>query len=246
MEKSFSISYKPEFKLKNLPRQPLRYFPLVLLLAANIITIINAVSQQWDLKVLLWIFLAQSFIIGFFHFLRILSLNEFSTTGMKINSQPVEPTPKTKKTIALAFLGGYGGFNGIYLIFLLKYTMSDPVAFMKDFSLLDYFLAGLSFLFFLFCTGASYFSYRKNIKNMIPKAGPLFFGPFARIIPMHLILTVFGIFVSSSDNKYDSAGLIIFLALKTIADAIMHIVEHTRPVQKKSAAVEPSLIPPQV
>jgi hypothetical protein len=43
------------------------------------------------------------------------------------------------------------------------------------------------------------------------------FYPYARVIPMHLTLTL-GFFISSP--------LLFFLLLKTLADAIMHVVEH--------------------
>ena len=48
--------------------------------------------------------------------------------------------------------------------------------------------------------------------------GRMMFSPYARIIPMHLII-IFGAFLGKS-------SLIIFLLLKTAADIVMHSVKH--------------------
>src|SRR3989344_624904 len=43
------------------------------LLLSNVIVIVLAVAQKWDISTALWVYWLQSIIIGFFNFLRILS-----------------------------------------------------------------------------------------------------------------------------------------------------------------------------
>ena len=62
----------------------------------------------------------------------------------------------------------------------------------------------------------SYF-YNKPRDTGRQKIGTLMFYPYARIIPMHLTL-ILGVFLDG--------GLLLFLLLKTLADVIMHVVEH--------------------
>ena len=45
--------------------------------------------------------------------------------------------------------------------------------------------------------------------------------PYARIIPMHLTILLGSYFVGGAEGT-----LIIFLALKTLADVLMHMIEH--------------------
>ena len=47
------------------------------------------------------------------------------------------------------------------------------------------------------------------------------FTPYLRIIPMHLTIIL-------GATLGGGAGLIVFGILKTIADAIMHVIEHKR------------------
>lgn len=68
----------------------------IILLVSNLIVIILAVIQKWDTSTVLWVYWMQSIIIGFFQFLRILSLKKFSTENFKINNQPASPTTQTK------------------------------------------------------------------------------------------------------------------------------------------------------
>jgi hypothetical protein len=46
------------------------------------------------------------------------------------------------------------------------------------------------------------------------------FYPYARIIPMHVVVSSMNLYVKSEGD------LVLFLVLKTFADAIMHVIEH--------------------
>lgn len=182
---------------------------LTSLLLSNIMVIILAIFQKWEISTVLWIYWIQSVIIGFFQFLRILSLKKFSTENFKINNQPVSPTIQTKTFTALFFIFHYGFFHFIYAIFLFNFFTNQPL----NFTYL--FLGGL--IFFL----NHFFSYRQNKiidEQKLQNIGQLMFSPYVRIIPMHLII-ILGALLGQST-------LIIFLLLKTLTDAIMHTFKH--------------------
>ena len=181
------------------------------LLASNIIVIILAIVQKWNVSDVLWVYWMQSVIIGFFQFLRILSLKKFSTENFKINNQPALPTIQTKIFTAFFFALHYGFFHFIYAIFLFILFKSDkPLDF-------GYLFVGGS-IFFL----NHFFSYWHNRiadEQKTQNIGKLMFSPYLRIIPMHLII-IFGAFLGQST-------LIIFLLLKTSADILMHNIKHS-------------------
>ena len=186
---------------------------MVVLLLSNLVTIVLAVYQQWDVFVLMWIYWGQSVIIGYFNVRRIMDLKEFSTAGFKINNRAVEPTPATQRQTAVFFALHYGIFHLGYLVFLsvdTKVAGSFPV------------------FYVLVCIGVFYlnhwFSYRYNREleqDRVPNIGSIMFFPYIRIIPMHLMI-VAGVSIFGGST----GALIIFLLLKTAADTAMHFVEH--------------------
>lgn len=179
------------------------------LLFSNIIIIILAITQHWEVTTVLWVYWMQSIIIGFFQFLRILSLKKFSTENFKINNQSVSPTFQTKVFTVFFFVFHYGFFHFIYAIFLFNFFTNQPL----DFTYL--FIGGL---IFLLNHAFSFYQNKKIDEQKIQNIGTLMFSPYARIIPMHLII-VFGAILGQST-------LVIFLILKTLVDLLMHSVKH--------------------
>jgi hypothetical protein len=162
----------------------------------------------------MWVYWFQSITIGFFNFIRILQLKEFSTEGFKINGQPVQPTQSTKIFTAFFFLFHYGFFHFVYLIFLLTGTFAKVYGNGPNFiGLKHIFLTAL--LFFINHLFSYFYNRPRDTKKQ--KIGSLMFYPYARIIPMHLTI----IFSFSFGG-----ALPLFLMLKTFADGIMHVVEH--------------------
>lgn len=179
------------------------------LLGSNLLVIILAIIQKWDTSTVLWVYWIQSIIIGFFQFLRILSLKKFFTENFKINGQLALPTNNTKVFTAFFFLFHYGFFHFIYAIFLFNFFTNQPLDFTYIFS------GGLIFfLNHLF----SFYHNRVMDQQKTQNIGTLMFTPYARIVPMHLII-VFGAILGQS-------ALIIFLLLKTLADLVMHNFKH--------------------
>lgn len=184
-----------------------------LLAASNIVALVIAVYQGWNLIDLMLVYWAQSVIIGASYFFRILNLDKFSTENFTINNRSVDPTPETKRFTAFFFLLHFGVFHAVYLVFIVAEASADQ--------LLD---PGL-----LICTAVfavnHLFSYRYNRdmdRKGTPNIGTLMFTPYLRIIPMHLTI-VFG-----ATQILSTLGLLFFGGLKTVADIVMHYVEHAR------------------
>lgn len=185
------------------------------LIASNLVTLAIALIENWSLSVLLFIYWTQSVVIGAFHIKRMLNLRSFSTSGLKMNGRPVEATPRSKRQIAAFFAMHYGFFHLVYLVFVLTAVGSD---------------GGLSAFAWwgLIGTGAvfavnhlfSYIENRELDKTGRPNLGTMLFLPYARIVPMHLIIVMGAAFGGGR------VALTAFLVLKTVADAVMHVVEH--------------------
>jgi hypothetical protein len=141
-------------------------------------------------------------------------LKEFSTKGFTENGHPVEPTEETKNRNARFFLMHYGFFHLVYFIFLLVFSQAGMLGSALNSADLIYIIP--TALLFL---GNHIYSYRYNRPRDIgkPNIGTLMFYPYARIVPMHITL-ILGVFLGGP--------LLLFLLLKTLADVIMHIVEH--------------------
>ena len=201
------------------PRQsPLRDRSLLLLLAANGVTVLLATILSWNVLVLMWVYWFQSVVIGVTSFFRIRSLEDFSTAGLTINGRSVEPTEKTRNRVAFFFLQHYGFFHLGYFVFLVAFSQHglfdvDGGGPLSPIDLLYIIPTCLLFL------GNHVFSYSYNKPRDAGRQniGTLMFYPYARIIPMHLTIILGG---------FLGGGLLLFLLLKTLADAIMHIVEH--------------------
>ena len=181
-----------------------------LLIAVNAVALGIAHWQQWPLTQLMLLYWAQSIAIGLSYVLRILSLEKFSTEGFTINDQAVDPTPETKRKVAGFFAFHFGFFHVIYFVFLLAAPKTQ--------ARIDawFWLCILAFAL------NHFWSYRYNRevdRRGTPNIGTLMATPYARIIPMHLTI-VTGSFLGKS--------LLLFGALKILADVVMHLIEHAQ------------------
>ena len=107
----------------------------------------------------------------------------------------------------------YGTFHAAYLGFILS-NQSGQI--------------GLSSLGIMACIVAFVFNHRYSYQynkerdsQRVPNIGTLMFFPYARIVPMHLTIGM-----AASLGSGSVTALLVFLSLKTVADIIMHMVEH--------------------
>ncbi|MEM7284448.1 MAG: DUF6498-containing protein [Pseudomonadota bacterium] len=193
-------------------------------IAANVFTIVLAFVENWDIRPLLIIYWAQSVIIGVSNFFRMVFLKDFSTEGLTSNGEPVPETEKGKWSTAIFFAIHYGFFHVVYAVFVfgaaLGGDLDDKFGGTWEPGSLEQFAMVIAVA--VFAVG-HWFSFRTNVEADLkgrPNLGKMMFLPYARIIPMHLTI-IFGFGFGS--NRY---ALLLFLALKTGADWLMHVVEH--------------------
>ena len=184
------------------------------LVMANLLAIVLALYEGWDLRELMIIYWSQSVIIGYFSYRRMRDLKEFSTEGVRSNGRKVAPTAATKRSMSIFFVAHYGFFHLVYFIFIF----ADERNAIRE----DMFLIGVCIAAFLVNHWYSYVDHREADARRTPNIGTIMIFPYARIIPMHLTIIAGGI-VSANSTPL----LLLFLGLKTLADVVMHKIEHT-------------------
>ena len=191
------------------------------LVTANLIALIVAMLEGWDLAALMAIYWAQSIVIGISYVLRILHLERFSTENFTINDRPVDPTPETKVKVAAFFVVHFGAFHAAYLAFLAKEGVGAALTDVGSWLCIGLFAAN------------HVWSYRYNLeldRQGTPNIGTLMFTPYVRVVPMHVTIVVGALLMESV------TGLLLFGALKTIADVAFHVIEHNQ-LKKVRAAL---------
>lgn len=201
---------------------------LWLLLGSNIATGYYAVQAEWSTVDLMAVYLCQSVIIGFFAFIRMMRLKEFSTENLQEpGGGQVPATPEEARKSAWGFALHYGLFHAAYALYVFNIA-TDPER-SSPFVGFDAIApaVGTFFANHLY----SYLRHREH-PGELPNLGKIFYQPYFRIIPMHLI-----IFLGGGVGLF---GMGIFIALKTVADALMHVVAHAgsgkRPASRSSGA----------
>ena len=115
--------------------------------------------------------------------------------------------------MATFFALHYGIFHFVYFMFLWQQQPLNVLSLNEAILM----MLGLSAF-----VGSHSFSYMHNLRadfrQKKPNLGTLMFYPYLRIIPMHLAI-IFG-------GAIEGMGLIIFMGLKTLADAGTHMIEH--------------------
>jgi hypothetical protein len=201
------------------------------LLAANLVTIYLALAQHWSLITIMTTYWIQSIIIGFFNILRILNQKDPDAESNALKGNPAKLIYTTKYFTATFFFFHYGIFHFVYLMFMLSFGISQLFSMSPSpLTQLPVLLAGagtvaLNSIIFLI---NHLFSYRYNLQRdqaSFPNYGRLMFFPYARIIPMHLTILIGGMFLAA--GEVPAGILLLFLSLKTLADLIMHAIEHS-------------------
>ncbi len=187
------------------------------LVIANAVALAIAWLTHMSLREVMLVYWIQSVIIGVGNVIRMASLHRY-TKAVAGKNPPVEPMPVFRFGYAAFFALHYGLFHVAYFAFLSGKGGLGPVA--------PYVLCALAFLV------SHAFSLRRNLAADaagVPSIGILMFMPYARVLPMHLVI-LSGLAAGASSP----GALLVFGALKTAADALMHVVDHY--VMAKSSA----------
>lgn len=191
-----------------------------LLLLANLFCLYYYSIHPDGFKTIVWVYWIQSVCIGLFNFLDLLTVKHPDPLSFSIDNKPIDGSLKTKGCAAFFFLFHYQFFHLAYGIFIL----------IKVKGTLDIRFLQLSILVILF-EGVLTFIRNKNIqKKQMVNFGQLFFLPYLRIIPMHLMIL--------APAVWGLSGAFIFLSLKTLADTGMYLLTHKIYAKQDLAANE--------
>ncbi|MBU4502414.1 MAG: hypothetical protein KKA79_07495 [Nanoarchaeota archaeon] len=212
------------------------------LILANIVTLVWAIKESRPLASLMLVYWVQSVILGFFQFIKILSLEKVPIKNISFSGETLESTrktrtlltkissfkkapdviQKTKILIALIFAFHYGSFHLYYLSFLNK-TVSTQLILVTG---------GTFFINHLF----SYLYNKEADEKQEKSIRQIMVYPYVRILPMHLTIilgSIFNIFFGGivaiifGPALVHSIPLVIFTTLKTAVDVAMHTSEHS-------------------
>jgi hypothetical protein len=214
-----------------LPDEYLLTPPVFALLSANLVTIVLAIAGNWDAGPAIFIYWAQSIIIGTF---TIASIVGADTAAIKADmearhrerGEDVTLDPRRVRhhqyILGVFFFIHYGLFHVAYYDFIVNSGMFGHV----DISLPGIWLScGVFFASHLY----SFLYYRKRERRGEEYVNEAFIGPYFRVVPMHLIV-LFGAFViivlSVFGIESTMPVLVVFLLLKTAADLAMHLWKH--------------------
>jgi len=173
---------------------------LLMLLASNIYCIWYFKNHSNGFVTVVWIYWLQSVIIGFFNFVDLLTIKNYDTSGITLNDQPI--TEKSKGCLPWFFAVHFGIFHLVYMLFIAVDLGIDVDN--------RFFLIGVAA--FLLESLSAFIRRKTTGQQMKFNIGSIFFLPYLRVIPMHLMI-MGSVFLSVQPS-------VIFLVLKTIADLL--------------------------
>jgi len=207
--------------------------PVISLLFANLVTIVLTIVQHWDLATVMFIYWAQSIIIGIFTVVSLLGADTAALAenmGKSMREQGGSGTVSTRfvraYTCLLAgfFALHYGLFHWGYYAFIVESGIFGSVNF-SDPNI--WFSCGLFFANHLY----SHITYRHEGPKGAGYVNEQFFRPYQRIIPMHLTI-IFGSMVVFALQVFGIDAtmpvLVLFLLLKTRSDIFAHLSKHAQ------------------
>jgi hypothetical protein len=199
---------------------------VITLILWNVIVIIWAVYAKWDGLWILFLYIVQNMIIGFFWFLKILNAqNLYSKNPFNENARPIPAGYLTRLGVGITFLAVFTAANLFYFLYLLLLSGRLPV---ERFEQIFKGLVTCGMLFFV----DQFLVYRKNRDKDEFKWAHIrkvVYYPFIRVVPMHLTLRLIGhaLFLQIAKGKavdITSEQMVLFLTLKAVADVISYIV----------------------
>jgi len=187
------------------------------LLSANIVSILLALIFGFELSALVWVYWAESVIIGFW------TVAALIYAGLRI-SRKQAGFAFTMLFFVGFFLIHYGMFHLGYLVFLATLPWFTPTM-----GMLPY--LGLTSAIFFLSHGFSFYvnSVKRTeiVEGGQDMIGRIFFAPYKRIVPMHLTI-IFSAFIAALLPVYAAniGILMLFMGLKTMGDLYAHQKKH--------------------
>ncbi len=180
---------------------------IIFLLAGNLYCIWYYDNNPGSFATIVWIYWFQSVIIGFFNFVDLLTVRNFSSADFTLNDKPVSGS--NKGCAAWFFLFHFGMFNLAYGIYLLvKHNIFD----------VDKLVWMLGVATFLMESVFNFIRHKQEERTVTINLGNMFLMPYLRIIPMHLMILLPAI------TGWKPS--LLFLVLKMVADVLSALMYH--------------------
>lgn len=179
---------------------------LLFLLAGNLYCIWYYQQYPGGFSTVVWIYWFQSMIIGLFNFLQLITYREKNPEAVS-----VEDTKGTRSggCAAWFFLFHYGAFHLAYFfVLLIKFDVFSVQATVV--------LIGIGV--FLLESVFNFIWQKRNVDYAAVDVGLVFFLPYLRIFPMHLMILL-PAFIGWEPS-------LLFLILKTVADVLSFKLYH--------------------
>lgn len=206
-------------------RKALQDPPFIILLLVNAFCIYYFDRHPEGFKTVVWIYWVQSVLIGVFNFFDLLTIKKGEPDSFRINDKPYDNSVGAKGCAAFFFLFHYQVFHLVYAIFIVVQVKGSV-----DFRVFVISIAIIALeLSINFVRNKIY--QQKNTVNV----GHLFFLPYLRIIPMHLMILLPAFLGLQSS--------MVFLVLKSLADIGMYFLTGTL-YRKNPGSVLDSLTKP--
>ena len=185
------------------------------LIAINAYCIWYYQKNPGEFNTIVFLYWGQSVLIGVFNFIDILTVKNIIPGSMELNDSPVKNTPKTKGCAAFFFAAHYGFFHVAYGVFLLVFTKLK----------IDFHFRWIGLAAFSLNLIIEFIRHKQWQSTNAVNLGKMFFLPYLRIIPMHLMI------LGPAFLNWKAST--IFIVLKTAADVIMYLL--TSPIHKPAA-----------
>ncbi len=183
---------------------------LISLIVTNLIVIVLAIIQKWDFPILFNVYFAQTQIIGFFYFFKIIFKKNTITYGLTINRKTIEPTITNKLGLAVFYYIGF--FFVIHIFnFFIRFVNTPNLDFSKML------FAFLGILIFFINHLISFIVNFKTDSEKEETIKELMITPYLRTTPM-IVVFLFGLWLN--------VLLILFLILKILVDIYSHNYIH--------------------
>lgn len=208
---------------------------LISLIFTNIIVIIFAILQKWNFGVMILLYIIQSFIIGFFQFLKMLNKKNLEVSNSKfLYNLSLSNIKAAKNIMAIAYWHLYNSILFFYLLFAIGVSLIPSFICSKAELIAQFgFNSAICGQAIMTPTGWIYFgfsiliffinhliSYIVNFKKDTEKPETiwrLIFMPYVRIVPIQMVAGFLSFF---------NPSMILFLLLKTIVDIYTHNYIH--------------------
>lgn len=216
--------------LSKLPKYP----TVFVLILVNLIPLYGVIYWGWDQDYILFIYWAETSIIGLFNVFRMLLAKKVDTKGIRVNGK--RPVVKTKKqflkfrvSLVLFFIMHFGIFNLVHGLFVTSITdlgieeILDSVDIYQILRQLSWLIIPTVALF-LSHAASFFFNYIGRREYERQELNALFLKPYSRIVVTHITLVVGANLVDALDNKL--AFIALMVVLKIFFDVLSHIFAH--------------------